>query len=253
MRLTEFGSSSAPAVVLLHGVPSDSADFAPVVEALAPHRRVIAVDFPGYKGIPPLTGPDTFAQTEEALIDALAEHGVREAAVVGYSGGAFRAVSLSFSARFRVSRLVIVSGYAGLDQPAKDGFAGLAAALHAGVDLSGALPERMVSPGFLARNPNAADRVKGWLSITTGAALADEILSFVTPPDYRPRLREWTIPVLAISGSLDQAVPTSWSHEMKQWNPAVEVVVLDDVGHAVFLEAPAEMVRLVARGCGVAA
>lgn len=47
VHLEEAGTEG-PLLVCLHGIGSSSAAFAPQLEGLAPHARVIAWDAPGY-------------------------------------------------------------------------------------------------------------------------------------------------------------------------------------------------------------
>lgn len=74
----EAGPSDAPAVVLLHGYPSSSRMYVPLLRHLATRYRVVAPDYPGFghsEAPPPSRYAYTFdhlAETIEALLDALA-------------------------------------------------------------------------------------------------------------------------------------------------------------------------------------
>src|SRR5215813_1164542 len=68
------GDPSAPALLLLHGYPSSSAQYERLMERLKDRYRVIAPDYPGFGQSPPLPGTTTFdrlAATIGAFTEAL--------------------------------------------------------------------------------------------------------------------------------------------------------------------------------------
>jgi pimeloyl-ACP methyl ester carboxylesterase len=73
----EAGPVNSPTIVLLHGFPSSSREFAPLIPYLATKYHVIAPDYPGFglsDAIPPTAYTYTFdhlAQTIEHLLDRL--------------------------------------------------------------------------------------------------------------------------------------------------------------------------------------
>ena len=62
-----------PAVVLLHGMPSDPRDFSYLADALATKRRVLVPRMPGYAGAPPDASPATMEDLVVRLEDRLLE------------------------------------------------------------------------------------------------------------------------------------------------------------------------------------
>ena len=74
----EAGPKDAPTLVLLHGFPSSSREFDPLIPLLAPHYHLIAPDFPGFghsDASPPASYTYTFdhlAQTTNAFLEQLA-------------------------------------------------------------------------------------------------------------------------------------------------------------------------------------
>jgi pimeloyl-ACP methyl ester carboxylesterase len=73
----EAGPKDAPTIVLLHGFPSSSREFDPLIPLLAPRYHLIAPDFPGFghsNAPPPSSYTYTFdrlAQTTSAFLDEL--------------------------------------------------------------------------------------------------------------------------------------------------------------------------------------
>jgi pimeloyl-ACP methyl ester carboxylesterase len=97
-------------VIMLHGLGATKASFLPTVAALAPGRRAVAVDLPGFgDSDKPLLGAYDaafFARAVTALLDAL---GIERAHVIGNSMGGRVALELGLRAPERVGRLVLLA------------------------------------------------------------------------------------------------------------------------------------------------
>jgi pimeloyl-ACP methyl ester carboxylesterase len=90
-------------LVLIHGIGSQWQIWRPVLDRLAAHREVIALDLPGFGDSPPLPGedvvpPERFAA---AVADFLDEVGVRSAHAAGNSLGGGVALELGRLGRAR--------------------------------------------------------------------------------------------------------------------------------------------------------
>jgi 2-hydroxy-6-oxonona-2,4-dienedioate hydrolase len=118
LNFNELGSG--PPVFLLHGTGPGAtgwSNFAPNVEPLSQHYRVMALDFPGWGGsdaLDPTKEPRNLANAEaiKLLMDEL---GIEKAAIVGNSMGG--AAALQFAAIYpeRISHLVTMgSGFFGI-------------------------------------------------------------------------------------------------------------------------------------------
>jgi len=246
MQFEEIGQGRA--IVFLHGAPSPSTDFLPLAQALSSEFRSLIVDLPGYRGQPPLSGPDAFARTQAMIEDALQARGISEIAVVGFSGGAIRAFGLAFSRRIRATALLAVGGFAGLDPATREAFRGTAEAIRAGQLPAAALPGLFLSPAFRSAHPEKLPEVERWLDLIPAAALADEVLSVaVDAPDFRPRLHELTLPMMAIVGELDQAASPAWTQALPESNPAIETEVVPGAGHALLMERPDRVLAALRR------
>lgn len=78
-------------------------------------------------------------------------------------------------------------------------------------------------------------------------AAAMRALSLGAMPDYRPALPDITCPLNLIAGSRDSKF-RALARQMAQSLPTATVHIVDDVGHNILLEAPAELVRLLNEG-----
>ena len=81
----------------MHGYGSSTASYAPVMDALAAHLRVIAVDLPGFGKSDRREGDYTPDALADVLADVLTQKGVTRAHVVGHSWGS--SVVLAFARR----------------------------------------------------------------------------------------------------------------------------------------------------------
>ena len=102
--------TAGPPVLLLHGLGSSAADWAPQVSALAPRYRVIAVDLPGH-GTSSLPARGL---TIEGMAEGVAPLAPAPAHVVGLSLGACVAIRLALQAPARVRSLTLVNAFARL-------------------------------------------------------------------------------------------------------------------------------------------
>jgi pimeloyl-ACP methyl ester carboxylesterase len=107
LHLRDAGRGSVP-LVMLHKSPFASASLLPLIEALAPSRRVIAPDMPGSGQSCAMPQPEPtiadYAEVTLRLLDAL---GIAQADLYGAHSGARIAVALALSHPDRVRRLVL--------------------------------------------------------------------------------------------------------------------------------------------------
>ncbi|MEA2458278.1 MAG: hypothetical protein QOC95_1250, partial [Thermoleophilaceae bacterium] len=97
---------SAPAVLLLHGQPGTSADWAGVRQALEPRFRVVVPDRPGYGTSDSAAGG--FGHNAQAMADLLDRLGIERALVAGHSWGAGVALAMAQQHPERVSAIALV-------------------------------------------------------------------------------------------------------------------------------------------------
>ena len=139
---------TGPALVLLHPFPLTRTTWAGLADALAAHRRVIAVDARGF-GDSPLAGPFAIADIADDLAALLDRLAIARATVLGMSMGGYAALAFAARHRERLSALVLADTRAAADSA--EARAGRAAALATLADagpaayLAASLP-RLLSP-----------------------------------------------------------------------------------------------------------
>lgn len=84
-----------PPLLLVHGLGATRAIWRPQLEALTPHRDVIAVDLPGFGASPELAASPTPWALAAALADLCAELGVARPHIAGNSLGGWVAVEMA--------------------------------------------------------------------------------------------------------------------------------------------------------------
>ncbi len=236
LRLHLDDAGSGTALLLLHGRPSTVQVWDPVVESLRGRHRVLVAHLPGYGRSPALEGRYSFERVGVAIEDALLERGVDEVAVVGFSGGAYRAIGLALSGRVRVTSLMTLGGVAGHDAAGGDAFLDLARLVREGFDFLPTWLARMAAPGFEQRHPDEVAGILSWIDATSREVLASEFEAMAIGEDYRSRLPELAMPVVARVGELDAATPAELSRVIATGAPRGVLQIVPGCGHALLAE-----------------
>lgn len=244
-----------PPLVLVHGLGSTSASWEPVLDRLAAHREVVAVDLPGHGRTPPPDAPATFDALADAVEAFLAQHDLHHADLVGSSIGGRIVLEL---ARRGVGGDVVA-----LDP---GGFWGRAGARYLQVTLAGSIRlVRALRPALPALMGNPVTRsallvqlsARPW-AIPPERALA-ELRRFADTPVFLEVLRDLVdrptqegIPaggtdrrITLVWGRRDRVTPTRQSARAAERFPDAELVVLDRCGHFPHWDRPEEAVGLV--------
>lgn len=235
MEILDTGSG--PAVVLLHGAPSPASHFAPIIDELSRTHRVLCPILPGYGGTSPSPGGYGRPEIAQLVAEELAARGVTEAAVLGYSLGGYRGISLALESRLRVTRLYLLSAIAGFDREERAQREQLAIAVRdEAFDLRSAFVQLVLPPGYADAHPDAAADVAGWVDITSRAVLAAEVEATAREESLEPRLAELRIPVVARVGELDAGAPPRKSAAITEVVANAVLEVVPGCGHVLLLE-----------------
>lgn len=253
MFVRDLGKKDQPAVLLLHGAPSNADAFEALVGKLGESYRVLLPDLPGYGRSEAPKEPYSLSAVETELCEELARLGVKECAVLGFSMGALRALRLALGGKLQVNRLVLVGGFAELSQPERDGMAQMAQMIRAlpsfqGPELRTMFAQRMLSAAHIQSHPQDVPRVQAWLEATTPKVLADELQVSATFEDLTELLPTLRFPVTAIVGELDVAAPVAHSELISRQVRKGVLKVIKGSGHAVMFEKPEEFLGAVVEG-----
>ena len=87
MTLNHVRRGNGSPLLLVHGLGAGWRSWSSIIEELAEHREVIAVDLPGFGETPPLTGEVSIATLSDAVVDFISEQGLDGVSTVGQSMG----------------------------------------------------------------------------------------------------------------------------------------------------------------------
>ena len=87
MTLNYMRRGSGSPLLLVHGLGAGWRSWTPIIDELAEHREVIAVDLPGFGETPSLTGEVSIATLTDSVADFIREQGLDGVATVGQSMG----------------------------------------------------------------------------------------------------------------------------------------------------------------------
>jgi pimeloyl-ACP methyl ester carboxylesterase len=237
-------------VCFFHGTLGSRAVWDSAVGELAERYRCVTVDWPGHGR----SGFNPAGWTVEDLVRGvpllLADAGVQRAVLVGLSQGGAVSLRVALSRPDLVAALVTVG--AGPDGPAPDVAAGLAR-------LGGELAVTD-EPGRRARLADLQDgyHAPGWARREAGAAERElAAMSSLVPGAYplltripgqygtvEDELDGISCPALVVWGAHDPRA--FWGPRMAERIPAARLAVIDNAGHHVPLDAPAEFNRVLA-------
>lgn len=243
LHVTESGHGHP--VVFLHGAPTTPDHLAPLAQRLAPSRRCLQVHLPGYGQSPPLT-PYRLDESHALVERTLAERGVVEADLVGFSGGAYRALALASRGHLRVRRVVSLAGLMGLFPDERLAMLDTVRMVRAGVALGPLLPAAMLSPAWRS-DVGALAEIAGWGAACPPAALADELEAFADAPPLDREVAGLEAPILVRVGTADLACPLPRSHRIARAARRAVLEEVPGVGHALLVEDRLGTVEAVAR------
>jgi 2-succinyl-6-hydroxy-2,4-cyclohexadiene-1-carboxylate synthase len=248
-------AGSGRALVLLHGFTGSAAAWAPLMDDLARHRQVVAIDLLGHGGsdAPPDPRRYGIAHCVEDVLGVLDALRIQRATVLGYSMGGRAALAVAVAAPERLCGLILESASPGLRNPevrlaraAQDAM--LAEAIERdGIEAFVSEWERQ--PLFASQHSMAEDarvRLRAQRLRNDPTGLANSLRGFgqgVMMP-LHDFLGEIDMPTLIIAGALD-AKYAEIGREMSARIPGACLKVVEGAGHAVHLEQPAAFSGLV--------
>ncbi len=245
----------APAVLCMHGLTRNSADFEWIAGHLSPHYRVIAADMRGrgrseWDPVPANYTPAVYCLDMLGLLDHL---GIAQTALIGTSMGGLMAMILGVTARNRLTGAVIndvgpdieaaglqrIAAYTGKTQPpatwadaAKTAqFINAVAFPDYGPDDWMAFARRLFLDKEGVPVPAYDPAIAGGLKPSSDAPVA--------PPDLWPM---WDglqgLPILAIRGEISDLLSPVTLQKMGERHTGMIAVIVPDRGHAPMLDEP---------------
>jgi pimeloyl-ACP methyl ester carboxylesterase len=259
-------TGNGPWLTLIHGFPTSSYDWAPVLPALAQGHRLLAFDLLGFGDSDKPSGHDWSSFEQADITEALWRHfGVKETRMVAHDVG--MTVALELLARqeagglaTRMSDYTLLNGgvYADFHRPRP-------AQVTLQRPLIGALAARMMSePKFSqglrevfapGHQPSADEMHQYWESVTRrgGSKNYHRLIKYI--PERSANKQRWEsaveqteLPIRFVWGLAD---PVSGEHMLeviKERRPGADVIELAGVGHYPQLEAHERVAEAIIEG-----
>ena len=224
------GAKNAPALVLVHGAGGTRLQWPANVRRL-PDVTVYTLDLPGH-GRSGEQGYDTIAGYAEAVVAFFNAVDIEQAVVAGHSMGGAIAMTLALDFADRVAGLILVATGARLRvAPA------ILKGIHSDFERTTELVTRF------AWSQEASPRlIRLGRQALLGAGPDVLLGDFVACDhfDVIERLGEIDVPTLVITGSADQLTPPKYARFLAEQIAGARFVTIEDAGHMVMLERPAE-------------
>jgi pimeloyl-ACP methyl ester carboxylesterase len=249
MRVTYIRTGSGPAVVMLHGAPSDHRIWQWMLPDLARDHTVVAWDAPGFGESSDIDDSWRAPQFADALATFIASLGLERPHLVGHSFGTMIALSLFQRHPAVPASLVLIGGYAGWAGSLPPDEVARRLEMFVGMAELGAAFDPKAYPGLFS-DLIPADR---------DAALATMMRENIRPAtiraaghtaaeaDLRAVLPTIDLPTLVLHGEADARSPLANAETLHAAISTSQLVVLPKLGHACVVEDPEACSREVGR------
>ncbi len=251
-----MGHDDAPVALLLHGTGAATHSWRDLMPLLGARYRVIALDLPGHGFTRGSFRAPTLPAVAKAVAGLLAVLGVQPALLVGHSAGAAVALRIAIDGLTRPARVVALS-------PALLPFPGIAQ--HLFPAMAKLLFVNPFAPHIFAQIARQPGAVEGFLKRSTGSAIdaagvacyarlfgsSDHCagaLAMMANWDLAPLaadLPTLAVPLLAIHGEKDAAIPAASAREAVAAVPGARFEMLAGLGHLAHEEAAGVVAGMV--------
>jgi 2-hydroxy-6-oxonona-2,4-dienedioate hydrolase len=220
--------SSAPALVLVHGLSVSSRYMMPTAVRLTPWYRVYIPDFPGFGKSPKSSHVLNITESAETLAAWMQAVRLPSAILLGNSLGCQIIVQLALKHPECIERAILVSPT--MDPKART--------IH---QQAGRL---LIN---LSREPLSFLPVLVCEFLAAGITCTIRALRYALDDPIEEYLPHVHIPTLVVRGSRDPIVPQEWAEKVNHLLPDSQLVVIKGAAHAVNFNAPEQLVSLTNR------
>lgn len=222
-----------PPVVLLHGWGASAVSFGQLLRQSRSHRRLVAIDLPGFGESPIGPGGWTTAAYSRLVRECLTARGWESFSLLGHSYGGSISIRIASEAGLQPDRLLLCSA-------------------------SGIRPSAQGGPSLRVRGFKALRASAGWLPAPAARLATEWLTQRFGSADYRaaspelrrtlvaavredlsPQAAQISVPTLLIWGARDQELPREpHGRRLEALIGPAELVVFEGSGHFPFLDEP---------------
>jgi len=227
--------ADGPTLVLVHGAGGSRLHWPGELRRL-PEAVVYTLDLPGH-GRSKGNGCDTITDYAKAVAGFLDAVKVERAIIVGHSMGGAIAQTLALEFADRVTGLVLAATGARL-RVASAILEGIQTNFEGAVDL-------VTRFAWSSKAPSSLTELGRRALLETGPDVLLGDFTACNSFDAMERLSEIGSPALVIAGSADQLTPPKYARFLAEHIPHAHLALVEDAGHMVMLERPAEVAKEV--------
>lgn len=230
-------------VIFMHGIGGNRRNWRDQMEPFAAQYHAVAWDARGYGDSDDYEGPLKFTSYADDVVRVLDHFGAKRAHVVGLSMGG--RIAMDFAARYS-NRLLSITlcdthkGFAAFSDEKKKAFiAARKEPLLAGkepTDIAEPVARTLVGPNA---SPDAFAQLVDSMTRLHKESYIKSIEASVMM-DVRSDLGAIKAPTMVVVGSEDRLTTVEMAKELAAEIPGAELTVIDDAGHLVNIERPAE-------------
>ena len=239
---------SGPALFLIHGIGARRATFAKLVEGLKDRFTCISYDLRGHGASPVPQGRFGLADLVDDLEALRAKLGIEQAHFAGHSLGGMigPAYARRFPARVKSLGLWSTAAFRTEDDSAKVK-AVVAAMREKGIgNVLDTLTARWFTDAFAAQNPDVIAWRKKQV-VDTPVEIFLNVFDIYAETEMATWLHEITVPCQIITGELDGGCNPRLNKQIAAALPHSELVILEGLKHAIFIEATDKVLPHVRR------
>jgi pimeloyl-ACP methyl ester carboxylesterase len=243
IRYKEFGERENRHILFIHGLGSSSDRWLDIPEALSRYHHAIALDLPGFGGSDAPQMEYTINRFREFVLDFMRALGIDDDKItlIGHSLGGYIAAEIAIQNRNCVNKLVLIDSSGMLKKPTALLEEYLDAATSASPDKVKRVFEQLAAQKWRVL-PIVVEMFNKRLKEVPGAKHAFESAyrNSTSTQIGLDRLKQIEgLPTLIIWGRNDTLIPVEHSKLFKQAIQNAYLEIIEDAGHAPFVEKPA--------------
>lgn len=219
------GDEKNPVLVMSNSLGTTFDMWAPQVEALSAHFRLLRYDTRGHGQSQVTPGPYSIPQLGGDVIGLLDHLGIDKAHYCGLSMGGITGMWLALSHPQRIDRLVLANTAAYIGPPENWTTRAAKVQQEGMASIASAVVARWLTPDYAQQHPAQVAYLEDMLKATPADGYAANCIA-VRDADYRERIKKITAPTLVIAGAGDLPTPPSDGRYLAESIPGATYVEL---------------------------